>query len=136
MECRVTPTPYFEGKYKRLSKKFLSLSGELEGLEADLMKNSKMGESLGADLYKIRLASKDKGKGKSGGFWVITYLVQENKDSLEIFLITIYDKTEESSISATTLKKLVKTIFNDWKSAILVQNEIKFSHSLFFPQYL
>jgi hypothetical protein len=113
MECRVTPTPYFEGKYKRLSKKFPSLSSELEGLEADLMRNSKIGESLGANLYKIRLASKDKGKGKSGGFRVITYLVQENKDSLEIFLITIFDKTEESSISATTLKKLVKTIFND-----------------------
>src|ERR1035437_8336584 len=101
MGNKITPTPYFENKYKRFSillKRDPSLSDELEELEKELLENPKLGEPLGADLYKIRLASKDKGKGKSGGFRVITYLVQENKDSLEIFLITIFDKTEESSI--------------------------------------
>ncbi len=113
MANKVTPTPYFESKYKRLSKKFPSLDEELTELEQELLENPELGEPLGASLYKIRLASKDKGKGKSGGFRVITYLIQENKNSYEIFLITIYDKSEESTVTKTALLKLVKTIFDD-----------------------
>jgi len=111
MANKIIPTPYFENKYKRLSKKFLSLDSELEELENELLENPKQGEPLGANLYKIRLASKDKGKGKSGGFRVITYLIQEIKNSCQVYLITIYDKSEESTVSTKALKKLVETIF-------------------------
>lgn len=111
MANKVIPTPYFETKYKRFSKKFPSLDNELQELENELINNPEVGESLGSNLYKIRLASKDKGRGKSGGFRVITYLVQELENSTEIFLITIYDKSEESSISTLILKKLIKSIF-------------------------
>ncbi|OFX18407.1 MAG: addiction module toxin RelE [Bacteroidetes bacterium GWA2_31_9] len=111
MANKVTPTPYFENKYKKLSKKFPSLGSELLNLENELKENPTLGESLGANIYKVRIASKDKGKGKSGGFRIITYLVHEVKNSIEIFLITIYDKSEESSISISSLKKIVKMIF-------------------------
>ena len=113
MANKVIPTEYVENKYKRLSKKFLSLNSELEELEKVLLESPKQGEPLGANLYKIRLAIKDKGKGKSGGFRVITYLIQELKNYYEIYLITIYDKSEESTFSTSELKKLVKTIFDD-----------------------
>ena len=113
MANKVTPTPFFETKYKRLSKKFPSLDAELEQLEKELKDNPEFGEPLGANLYKVRLASKDKGKGKSGGFRVITYLMQEQNDLCEIFLITIYDKSEKSTIAKSTLIKLVRSIFND-----------------------
>ena len=38
-----------------------------------------MGDSYGANIYKIRLGDESKGRGKSGGFRVITYLVHESK---------------------------------------------------------
>jgi mRNA-degrading endonuclease RelE of RelBE toxin-antitoxin system len=57
------------------------------------------------------LAARDKRKGKSGGFRIISYLVQEFQDSTEIYLITIYDKSEEASIDKSVLQKLVKSIF-------------------------
>ena len=107
----VIPTPFFESKYKRLARKFPSLGIELVNLEKDLINNPKLGESLGSNLYKIRLSAKDKGKGKSGGFRVITYLVQEFQNSFEIYLITIFDKSEEASISKSLLIKIVKSIF-------------------------
>ena len=113
MANKVITTPYFENKYKRLSKNFVSLSSELEVLENILLQNPEQGEPLGANLYKIRLASKDKGKSKSGGFRIITYLVQEQKLYFEIYLITIYDKSEESTILSSSLKKLVKIIFGE-----------------------
>ncbi len=112
MATKIIPTPIFESKYKRLSKKFPSLGRELEELENNLLENPELGEPLGANLYKIRLASKDKGKGKSGGFRVITYLLQENSNSNEIFLITIYDKSEDSTITKSNLQRLVKAIFS------------------------
>ena len=108
----VIPTPYFESKYKRLVRKFPSLGKELENLEKDLIHNPKLGEPLGSNLYKIRLSGKDKGKGKRGGFRIITYLVQEFQNSFEIYLITIFDKSEETSISKSILIKLVKSIFD------------------------
>jgi len=54
---------------------------------------------------------KDKGKGKSGGFRIITYVVKVFQQSFEIYLITIFDKSEEESIPKPVLLKLVKSIF-------------------------
>jgi len=111
MTNKVSTTPYFERRYKRFAKKFPLLDIELLSLENELTKTPQMGEPLGANLYKIRLASEDKGAGKSGGFRVITYLIKECETSTEIFLITIYDKSEESTITKTALLKIVKSIF-------------------------
>jgi mRNA-degrading endonuclease RelE of RelBE toxin-antitoxin system len=113
MPNRVIVTPLFEKKFKRFSKKFPSLYNEIEILENALIQNPALGDPLGANLYKVRLASEDKGKGKSGGFRIITYLIKETSDSTDIFLITIYDKSEESTISKTVLINLVKSIFED-----------------------
>jgi hypothetical protein len=80
-------------------------------LEQSLLKYPKQGEDLGAGLFKIRLANKDKVKGKSAGYRIITYLIDENENDTTIYLIKIYDKSEESSISKSTLIKIVKRIF-------------------------
>jgi len=67
-----------------------------------------LGVSYGANIYKVRLADPSKGKGTSGGFRVITYLVIENQDAVTIQLITILDKSEESSITKEDVLKLIK----------------------------
>ncbi len=70
-----------------------------------------MGILLTTNIYKIRVPNKDNQRGKSGGFRIITYLVEETKDNYEINLLTIYDKSEESTISKSTLLKIVKQYF-------------------------
>ncbi|PRY35514.1 mRNA-degrading endonuclease RelE of RelBE toxin-antitoxin system [Spirosoma oryzae] len=107
MPNSVLLTPRFERRYKRFSKKFASLEGELDELIADLTKSPTIGQSLGSGLYKIRLAVKSKGKGKSGGFRIVSYLVTENEDNTDIFLITMYDKSEDSSIDKDTLLAMI-----------------------------
>lgn len=82
-------------------------------LTSILEENPTTGESLGSGLYKIRLASKGKGKGKSGGFRVITYLLTETEDGVDIYLITMYDKSEESSVKKEVLLKIVKALFGE-----------------------
>ncbi len=110
MKNKVITTTYFENKLKRLHKKFPSLEEELLFLEDELLLNPKTGIPLGDNLYKIRVASKSKGRGKSGGFRVITSLIVRTKEETIIYLITIYDKSEEESIRKETLLKLVKQI--------------------------
>lgn len=92
-------------KSKIISKK------EILDLEETLINNPQSGIPLGANLYKIRLASKAKGKGKSGGFRIVTFLRYEMQDSTEIYLLTIFDKSEESNIDKADLVKIAKQIF-------------------------
>lgn len=110
MGNRVIPTPYFESRLKKFLKKFPSLGSELSEPEESLLSHPRTGTDLGSGIFKVRLASESKGAGKSGGFRVITYLVKPTVEGTDIYLITIYDKSEESAIDKSVLKKLVKSI--------------------------
>ncbi len=66
-----------------------------------------MGRSLGNNCYKIRLAIKSKGKGKSGGARVITYFVVADDT---VFLLTIYDKSSKVTLTDNELKVLLQSI--------------------------
>ena len=111
IENKVYRTSIFETDYKRFVKKFISLPDEIQQLEKILIDQPDTGTSLGSGVYKIRMACKSKGKGKSNSFRVITYLVDERADGTDIYLITMYDKSEESSIKTSQLKKIISKIF-------------------------
>ena len=66
-EVRISPLPRFASDFKRLHKKYTSLEEEIEELGQELRRNPTMGTPIGHSCYKIRLAIKSKGKGKSGG---------------------------------------------------------------------
>ncbi len=107
MSYSVIPTPRFKKDSKRLIKKYRSLPTDLLKFEEDLSKNPRLGTSLGGNTYKVRLAITSKGKGKSGGARIITYLVTADQ---EIYLLTIWDKSKIADIDSKTLKQLVKEI--------------------------
>ena len=107
MSYSVIPTPFFRKQAKRLSKKYRSLKQELEELAYSLTDNPVQGKYLGNNIYKIRLAVKSKGKGKSGGMRIITYLLTED---MELYLLTIYDKSDLDSIDDKTLQQLIEDI--------------------------
>ena len=104
---RIQPIAYFERQLKRLAKKYASLSGELRTLNQQLLDNSTLGTPLGNNCYKIRLAIASKGKGKSGGARVITYVRVVGET---IFLLSIYDKSEQADISAAELAELLRSV--------------------------
>jgi hypothetical protein len=74
-----------------------------------LRENPKQGKQLGAGLYKMRMASESKGGGKSGGFRIITYYIEQTSDGdvlyLEQFMtnqnMTIFQKKNYSKLSKT-----------------------------------
>ena len=107
MIYNVIPIDKFKKEARRLIKKYPSLKQELFNLNTLLTSNPTAGTSLGNNSYKIRIAIKTKGTGKSGGARVITYLITENK---EVYLLTIYDKAELDTIDDNILRKIIKTI--------------------------
>jgi mRNA-degrading endonuclease RelE of RelBE toxin-antitoxin system len=107
MSFSVIPSDKFKKEAKRLSKKYASLKEELADLNDALSNTPTTGTPLGNDTYKIRLAIKSKGKGKSGGGRVITYVVKANK---EVYLLTIYDKAEFDSLDDKTLKNIIQSL--------------------------
>jgi len=56
-------------------------------------------------LYKIRIAIESKGRGKSGGARVITYVLFSRNT---VYLTSIYDKSEQANVSTLVLLKLLK----------------------------
>jgi hypothetical protein len=53
------------------------------------------------------LGISSKGKGKSGGARVITYLYLEAET---VYLLTIYDKSEKQDIKANELKQMIENL--------------------------
>lgn len=108
IQFRILITPSFKACIKQLAKKHRSLDNDLKALTQELLANPTMGTSLGGDLYKIRMAIKSKGKGKSGGARIITVVRVEANC---IVLAYIYDKSEIGNLPDARLKALAQEAF-------------------------
>jgi hypothetical protein len=105
MSFKISVTTGFKKHAKSIGKKHRSLKSDIETLIVSLEQNPLQGEPLGKDCYKIRMAITSKGKGKSGGSRVITCVKVVDQD---VYLLTIYDKSEKENISDKELDELLK----------------------------
>jgi mRNA-degrading endonuclease RelE of RelBE toxin-antitoxin system len=113
MIVNVIATPNFQREAKKLIKKYRTLKGELADLISELEQEPKTGTLITENVYKIRLAVKSKGKGKSGGMRIITYVEAElvqTEDTTDVYLLSIYDKSNYENVSEALLKSLVEDI--------------------------
>jgi hypothetical protein len=107
MSYNVKTIDVFENQAKRLVKKYKSLKQELSAQIQSLKENPWQGVDLGQGCFKIRLAIASKGKGKSGGArLIINIVVSENN----VYLLSIYDKSEKENLSDKELKELLRDI--------------------------
>ena len=98
--------PEFSREIKNLKKKNLNFSKDLANLILSIEKNPKQGQSLGNNLYKIRLQNSSNNKGKSVGYRVITYYLSD--DNL-LYLVEIYSKNKQENILKDELIKRLKS---------------------------
>ena len=93
----VVTTTLFKKEAKRLKKRYPKILIDLENLNETLETDPFTGnKSLGKNCFKIRMNITDKKAGKQGGARVIVNV--EVKDET-VYLLSIYDKSEKSSIS-------------------------------------
>ena len=104
---RIRTIPPFTREAKPLLKKYASLRSELQQLVSQLETNQLIGTPIGKSCYKIRLKIASKGKGSSGGAQVITCVVAVSET---VFLLSIYDKSEQENISDKRLAELLQLL--------------------------
>ena len=107
MKYSILPTQRFKKEFKRLAKKFPSLQSEVSQLGKKISINPELGTFIGNNCYKVRLAIASKGKGKSGGARVITYLYIQTET---VYLLTIYEKGEKEDLEQTELKEMISIL--------------------------
>ena len=121
IKVSVRVTSQFKRRAKPLLKKFPSLHHDLLSLQESLLENPFQGIDLGKNVFKIRLRITSKGKGKSGGGRVITfvetdlvYTVDEQRQKTHtVNLVTIYDKGETSTITDKEIQFMIENISFD-----------------------
>lgn len=107
MNFSILSIPPFDKQLKRLAKKYPSLKSDFSSLLDSLQTKPEQGTAIGRNCYKIRIAIKSKGKGKSGGARVITnILISETT----VYLLPIYDKSDKESLTDNELGKLLDQI--------------------------
>ena len=97
----------FQKAFKRLKKRYHSLSDDFKDMLLSLQANPFQGAELYDGMRKVRLSIASKGKGKRGGGRVIIRLTIE--DTCLSFLY-IYDKSEMENVSEQFLDQIMMEI--------------------------
>ena len=105
MSYNIVALPTFSIKLKKLAKKYKKIKYDLQELNRELSHNPRVGIALQHNCYKIRVANSSTPTGKSGGFRVVYYFVDNNN---KVFLMTIYSKTQKENLSENELLELLK----------------------------
>lgn len=79
-------------------------------MKKDIINNPFLGDDLGSGIRKVRMAIASKGKGKSGGARILTLNLLLDTESMEITLLTIYDKGEISNVKDDFIKYLISNL--------------------------
>ena len=110
MNFNILSIPPFDKQLRRLAKRYPSLKSDFSALLDSLKTEPEQGTAIGRNCYKIRIAIKSKGRGKRGGARVITnILISETT----VYLLAIYDKSEEENITEKQLSKLIEQVPSD-----------------------
>ena len=107
MPVNIEFTPEFKRNLRALSKKYRHIKSDVDPLIHDLQSGLLPGDQVTGTSYtifKVRIPNRDVQKGKSGGYRLIYYL----QTKVDIILITIYSKSEQSDITAVQIRRIVR----------------------------
>jgi mRNA-degrading endonuclease RelE of RelBE toxin-antitoxin system len=105
---KIIITEPFERKLKMLKKKYPNIKNDLIEVLSDMEDDRVTGvpiPGLFNKVFKIRAASSDMKRGKSGGYRIIYYAEVEN---CELYLLTIYAKTRNDNIPVKDIQAILK----------------------------
>lgn len=97
--------PEFAVNLKKLAKKYKRIKNDLQDLTTLLKDNPQAGIALQNNCYKIRVSNSSIPTGKSGGFRIVYYFLDHEKN---IYLLSIYSKTQLETISENKILEILK----------------------------
>ena len=105
MNLKIVSLDTFVKDVKKLYKKYKTITKDLRELEDELQDYPQCGIFLGNNCYKVRLKNSSVPTGKSGGFRVVYYYLDGEKN---LYLMAMYSKTELENISDNRLIEILK----------------------------
>lgn len=108
MNYDIIVKPTFERELKHLNKRYPSIKADFASLIEELEQNPQSGVDLGGGIRKMRMKITSKGRGKSGGARVITFLIFASEQDAQLNLLYIYDKAEQGTISEKEIEALLR----------------------------
>ncbi len=110
----IKTTAFFAQTSKKLKKKYPHIKDDLIPLVKKLRQGILEGDRLQGfegNIYKVRVASSDQKRGKSGDFRIVYYAITEDE---EINLIFIFPKASQANLTPDQIKK-IKQLIEDLK---------------------
>lgn len=107
MNYNVFALDEFKKNTKKLSKRYKKIKLDILDIISRLEQNPHIGIHLFNNCYKIRIPNSSVPTGKSGGFRIITYIIDEKSN---VYLLTIYSKTDQDTMSDSKIIELIKSV--------------------------
>ncbi len=110
MKYDVLLTKTFQKSLKVLKKKYPSAKNDLREMIIQLENNPRKGVAIqgwDSKIWKIRTASTDTKKGKSGGFRTIYYWAP---DTSKVYLLFTYIKSHQIDVVQGEIENLLKVL--------------------------
>lgn len=107
MKYNVLALDEFKKNTKKLSKRYKRIKVDVLKLIEQLENDPHIGIQLFNNCYKIRVPNSSIPTGKSGGFRVITYFIDETSN---VYLLTIYSKSDQNNIPDSKIIDLIQSV--------------------------
>ena len=96
----------FKRNLRTLAKRYRHIRSDVQPVITQLQKGEIVGDKVprtGHAIFKVRVKNSDLRKGKRAGYRVIYYV----KTPLKTVLITIYAKSDRSTVSPNQIRRIV-----------------------------
>lgn len=107
----IITTPRFERDLRHYRRKYRKVERDVDAIVTELAQGNLIGDEIQdlkleeeESVFKVRAANTSAGVGKRGGFRLIYYVI---KNDHEIYLLTLYSKSDEEDISLDEIVRLI-----------------------------
>lgn len=119
MNVEVRTWPGYQDALAKLRRKYPRIDADIaQALQGGPVGRMDALPGYSHKLWKYRVASRDMGRGKRGGFRIIFYMhPDQHKEPKVIHLLTIYAKSERADVSHEELLRLWNRFWEYVKSS-------------------
>lgn len=114
MSFKIVLMPSFSRSVKYLKKRYRRVVEDVKVAVSEIEQNASIGTIIPDDfnVRKMRVASRDMQRGKSGGFRLL-YILKIMDDVTIVYLLLLYSKVDQQDVTIDTLKELIEAIDNN-----------------------
>jgi mRNA-degrading endonuclease RelE of RelBE toxin-antitoxin system len=110
--CKFVFLSRFDHAVKHLKKQYRQITLDMEAALESIEQNPEIGVVIPRDysIRKLRVASRDMQRGKSGGFRLLYKLENTTGEEYIAYLLLVYAKVDQADVSLKELRDLIQAL--------------------------